>query len=147
MEEKENFMNEEIPKINKVESLEGLIPTKKYNIKDKCKSFINRMKKSEIFNTINIIYFLFITSIACYLGSLIGCNKSFRECQALVDTNYYIILASFLIISSALFSLCLLLQIITQINKVNYLIFFFLILLYLPFHKVMILLIMALIIA
>lgn len=139
-------MNEEIPKINKVESLEGLIPTKKYNIKDKCKSFINRMKKSEIFNTINIIYFLFITSIVCYLGSLIGCNKSFSECQALVDTNYYIILASFLIISSALFSLCLLLQIITQINKVNYLIFFYLILLYLPFHKVMILLIMALII-
>ena len=71
MEEKENFMNEEIPKINKVESLEGLIPTKKYNIKDKCKSFINRMKKSEIFNTINIIYFLFITSIVCYLGRLL----------------------------------------------------------------------------
>lgn len=60
-------MNEEIPKINKVESLEGLIPTKKYNIKDKCKSFINRMKKSEIFNTINIIYFI-VYNVNCLLS-------------------------------------------------------------------------------
>ena len=88
------------------------------NKKTKCKEIIYRIKEF-ISNKKNIIYIIYIISVICYLISLIGCHSSFQECQDLAKTNYYTILAIFLIISCLLFALCLILLINLNLKKIN----------------------------
>lgn len=85
----------------------------------KCKKIIFRIKNI----LFNFTYILFFASIIFYLMSLKGCHLSFQECQNLSRTKFYVYLGIYVFISCLLFGLCLTLQIVLKLRRINYVIF------------------------
>ena len=82
-----------------------------------------RRKKDTLFLN-SIVYILFFVSISLYLISLKGCFLSLKECALDDKLKEYFYLGMLLILSCLLFTLAILLQIASGLEKINYLIFF-----------------------
>ena len=85
---------------------------------------IINIKRHKKFYLNSIVFFLFFSSVVIYLLSLKGCFLTFNECALHTKIKGYFKLGVLLIISCILFTLSFSIQIISNLGKINYLIFF-----------------------
>ena len=85
--------------------------------------FIKNARKKKNLYLNSIVYILFYLSIILYLLSLKGCFHSFNTCTSERKIAEYFYLGVLLIFSCLFFSLSFLIQIISRLKNINYLIF------------------------